>query len=498
MIDWTSVAEGIQAFLQWQNFFFIIFGMTLGIVLGAIPGFTGSLGIAIVLPLTFNMDPMPALVFLLSIYTGGLFGGAITAVLINTPGSPAAVATTFDGYPMTKDGKSSRALGLAIMSSTIGGLIGVIVLFLIIEPLATIALKFGPLEMFMIAVFGLTIIAALKGDSFIKSIFAGLLGVLLGTIGMTSTGAIRGTFGIVELMDGIPLIPALIGLFAISELFMLVDQDYIASDNMKSNNLNSLIGGLKRAIKSPLNLLRSSAIGVGIGALPAAGSTVASLLSYNEAKRFSKEKHKFGKGHDEGIIAAESANNSSEGGALATMLVLGIPGSASTAMLLGAIIMQGWVPGPRLFIDHSEVLYGAIFSEFVQMFALLFIGVFICLVATKVVLIPTRILIPVITIFALIGAFAERHLIFDAALVFIFGLIGWYMRKNNYPTISVVLGLILGPIADEELLRSVQIHGDQTFVAFFQSPISLTIIIITIFGAVIPTIVGAIRKKPNA
>ncbi len=314
MIDWHSVLEGTMMLLEWENFLLIFLGMILGVVLGSIPGFTGSLGIAVMLPLTFMMDPLPALVFLLSIYTGGLFGGAITAVLLNTPGSPAAVATTIDGYPMTQKGLSGRALGIAIASSSIGGFLGIFVLFIIIEPLASFALMFGPIELFMIAVFGLTIIAALKGGSFVKTLYAGLFGILLGTIGMSSTGAVRGTFGEVNLLDGIPLIPALIGLFAISELFFLVDKKYVATQQVKRNNGTELLDGIKRALKSPFNIVRSSGIGVFIGALPAAGSTVASLLSYNEAKRASKDKERFGKGNEEGVIAAESANNASEGG----------------------------------------------------------------------------------------------------------------------------------------------------------------------------------------
>ena len=498
MIDWGSLAQGVAMFLEWQNLFLIIIGLSFGVVLAAIPGFTGSMGIAIMLPITFTMDPLPSLVFLLSIYTGGLYGGAITAILLNTPGSPAAVATTLDGYAMTRRGYAAKALGISVGASTIGGFIGVLVLLVIIQPLASFALKFGPPEMFLIAVFGLTIIASVRGGSFIKSIYAGLFGILLGTIGMTSSGALRGTFGNVNLIDGIPMIPALIGLFAVSELFFLLDKDYVASKKMTNINARQIVDGVKTVFHHPINLIRSSVLGVFIGALPAAGSTVASLVSYNEAKRASKQSDKFGKGSEEGIIAAESANNASEGGALATLLVLGIPGSASTAMLLGAIIMQGWVPGPRLFIDHSDVLYGVIFSELIQEILLLFVGGTFAILASRVVNVPTRILIPIITIFAIIGSFAVRISIFDAFLVFIFGVIGWYLRKNDYPTIAVVLGLILGPIADQELARTVQLFGDETLSAFVQRPISLAILIITVLGIVLSSFFHKKQKSLKA
>lgn len=498
MIDWNTLLEGISLFMNWQNFLLLIVGLAFGVTLGAIPGLTGSLGIALMLPLTFTMDPLPAFVFLISIYTGGLFGGAITAILINTPGSPAAVATTLDGYALTKKGLSGKALGLAIGASSTGGLIGAVVLLIIIQPLASFALKFGPTEMFIIAVFGLTIISSIQEGGFIKSIYGGLFGILLGTVGMTSTGAMRGTFGSIHLLDGIPMIPALIGLFAVSELFVLADKKYVSKKQqgaIEQRYSSQILSGIKRVYKYPFNLLRSGSIGVFIGALPAAGSTIASLVSYNEAKRFSKKKEEFGKGSEEGLVAAESANNASEGGALATMLVLGIPGSASTAMLLGAIIMQGWVPGPRLFIDHSEVLYGIIFSVVIQVIMLLVVGALIAMAAGKIINIPNNILVPVIITFALIGSFAVRNMIFDAFLVFIFGLIGWYLRKNNYPIIAVVLGLILGPIADRELLRSVQLHGADTLQAFFERPVSLILIIITIVGVLTPILMERYGKK---
>lgn len=485
-------------FMDWFNFLLILLGLLMGVILGAIPGLTGSLGIALMLPITFTMDPLPAFVFLIAIYTGGLFGGAITAVLINTPGSPAAVATTLDGYPMTKSGQAGRALGLAVTSSSVGGLLGGIVLLLIIQPLATFALKFGPTEMFLVAVFGLTIIASIQEGGFVKSLFAGLFGVLLGTIGMTDTGAMRGTFDSVYLLDGIPMIPALIGLFAVSELFFLADKKFVTKKMENQSLLKEMLKGVKEVVKYPINVLRSSAIGVFVGALPAAGSTIASLLSYNEAKRFSKKKDQFGKGNPEGVVAAETANNASEGGALATMLVLGIPGSASTAMLLGAVIMQGWVPGPRLFIDHSVVLYGIIFSMLVGLLFLIFVGGGVSLAAGRIINIPNRILIPIIIVFALIGAFATRNLLFDAFLVFIFGIIGWYLRRNKYPVIAVVLGLILGPIADGELLKSVQLHGSETITAFFTRPVSLVLIIITILGVTLPIILERLKKKSKA
>lgn len=497
MIEIGMLFEGMILFLDWFNILLIIIGVTFGVLLGAIPGVSASIGIALMIPITFAMTPLAALIFLVSIYTGGLFGGAITSILINTPGSASNVASTLDGYAMTKKGLGGRALGIAIASSCAGGMIGAIVLLTIIQPLASFALKFGPTEMFVLAIFGLTIITSIQEGGFIKALFAGLLGVLIGTIGMTSTGGNRGTFDSMYLLDGIPMVPALIGLFAVSEIFFLLEKKRAGGKPPNKNYTSQMLGGMKRMLAYPVALIRSSLIGVFIGVLPAAGSTIASLVSYNESKRYSKDKETYGKGSEEGLVAAESANNASEGGSLATMFVLGIPASNSTAIMLGAMIMQGWVPGPRLFIDHGPVLYGVIFSLFFQLLALLFIGALVSIAASRIINIKNYYLLPIITVLAIIGSFAVRYMLFDAILVLIFGVIGWYLRRNQYPVIAVVLGLILGPIADNELLRSVQLHGSDTLMAFVERPFSLMLIIVTILGVTIPILMSRRRKHKS-
>lgn len=494
-MDLSHFINGFALVLSIKHVFYMFSGVFFGLVLGALPGLTGTLGIALMLPFTYSMEPLTALVFLLSIYSGGLFGGAITAIMINTPGSPANISTMLDGYPMAQKGQADRAMGLALVSSVFGGVIGCIFLLFVTEPLANISLKFGPAEMFMVAVFGLSIVGSL-GNDIIKSLYAGMFGLLLGTIGINSNGIDRGTFGIMYLLDGLPLIPVLIGFLSLPEIFALVNQQYVAQNNdiTKEVNFKGLVLAVGDLLKRPVFALFSSIIGVIVGVMPAAGATVASLLSYNISKQFSKKPEKYGTGIPEGIICCETANNASEGGALSTMLVLGIPGSASTAMLLGALMLKGWVPGPGLFIDHREIIYASISSLFLQQFVMLIIGAFLCLGAAYILKVPSKYLVPCVLMFTILGSFANRNTMFDAYLMLFFGVISYFMKKLDYPVMPVVLGIILGPIADSELLRVAQLY-EGNYWAIFQSPIVIILLTISLLGIIVPFIMQTKRDK---
>lgn len=492
-MDFTPFFVGFSIILQWKFVLYMFGGVFFGLLLGALPGLTGTLGIALMLPFTYTMDALSSLVFLLSIYTGGLFGGAITAILINTPGSPANIATLLDGYPMTKKGMPDRALGLALFSSVIGGLIGCFFLLIVTEPMANLSLRFGPAEMFMVAVFGLSIVASLGEDNMLKGIFGALFGLLLGTIGMNANAIERGTFGILYLLDGVPLIPTLIGFLSIPEIVTLVNQNFVVDKELPRSNLLRLLGSFKELLKRPLLTVSSSMMGVLIGVIPAAGATIASLFCYNQAKQFSKHPKLFGTGVPEGIIASETGNNASEGGALATMLILGIPGSASTAILIGALILQGWVPGPRMFIDNKEIIYASISSLFVQQFVMLLIGLLICLYAYQILKIPVKYIIPCVFVFSIIGAFANRNAMFDAYLMVIFGVIAYLLKKFSFPVMPVVLGIILGPMADRELLRVVQMFRGE-YGTIFQRPIVLVLLVATVASIFAPLFLNRRRK----
>lgn len=473
-------------------FLYMFAGVSLGLVLGALPGLTGSLGIALMLPFTYHMQPLTALVFLLSIYTGGLFGGAVTAIVINTPGSSANLVTMLDGYPMTQKGEGGRALGIALMASVIGGLIGCIFLAGATETMANFSLKFGPGEMFMVVFFGLSCVGSLAKNP-LKSMFAGLFGVLLGTIGMGTTGTIRGTYGIVYLMDGVPMIPALIGFLALPEIINLASKGYMTQDE-KTNSvgIRAVLQGFKDVIVRPIHAVLSSLLGVVVGIIPAAGASVASVLSYNLSKQAMKKKD-FGSGIPEGVLAAETANNASEGGALSTLFVLGIPGSNSTAMLLGALVLQGWSPGPKLFIDHKEIIYTAFSSLFLQQVVMLIMGLLLCACAAYIVKVPTKYLVPFILTFTLVGAFANRYVAFDVGLMVLFGIIGVLMRKADFPIMPLILGLLLGGNADSELVRIYQ--SFDSFGEIFGSLIVIILTLVSVFCIVAPLVSHALSGR---
>ena len=481
MIDWLSLADGFSILLNWQILLAVFGGMLLGLVIGVIPGMTAALGLAVILPLTFQMNALTALVLMTSVYTGSLTGGGILAILINTPGTPGAVATTFDGYPMTKKGLHNEALGLQIAASVIGGTLSYIVLLLFIQPMTKLALEFGPSEMLFLTIFVLVVIAALQESHPERSLFAGLLGLMMSTIGTsTSSGLERGTYGFDELIDGLPLILCIIGMFAIPEMISIITRKSIAgSDVDKSHDLHRLFHGARQAFGFRRTWLRGSFIGIFVGLLPAAGATLASLLSYALAQKTATPDQKFGQGEPEAVVAAESANNASEGGAMAILLALGIPGSAATAVILGAFMLHGLVPGGNLFLNNGPLVYGLILSNILQM---LFLGGFALLVAynvARVVVIPSSVLVPVLIIIVSLGAYSLRNFVFDVFLLYFFGMIGWFFRRYNFALVSFMIGLFLGRQLDEEIIRFIVLFGN-TPADVLDRPIALAFILLTV------------------
>ena len=478
---------GFWAVMTLKAWFFMTFGTFFGIIVGAVPGFTSSMAVVILLPVTFYMESLNALVFLCAVYVSAIFGGLLTAILLNTPGTPENSATTFDGYPMTQQGKASEALGLGIGASVTGGLISYVFLLLAMEPVARIALKFGPTEMFLIAMMGVTIIATLRGESFGRGILAGAFGLLIGTVGIAPSGEWRATFGQVYLADGVPLVPAIIGLFAMAELLFLVEREFVVSGGMpERRSLRRIFAGMGWVFRYPVNVIRSSIIGIIIGAIPATGATIAAFTSYNEAKRFSRTPEKFGTGYPPGVVACETANNASTGGALMTTLVLGVPGSTTTAVILGAMIMHGLRPGPQLIQEQSVLVYGLTMSLFLSQILMVVMAVGGGYLLSGLLSVPTRILVPVVSVFCLVGSFAIRNSVFDMFLMLLFGIVGWLMRRTGFPAVAVVLGIVLGPIADAELIRSFERYGSDFYIYFFTRPISLVLLIMIVVGVVGP------------
>ena len=485
MVNFIDLFDGINLLFSWKIPLAIFFGMILGLIIGVIPGMTAALGLAIILPLTLSLDALTALILMTSVYTGSLTGGGILAILINTPGTPGAVATTFDGYPMTRKGLHNQALGFQISSSVIGGMLSYIVLLFAIQPMTWVALKFGSSEMLALTIFVIVFIGILQGKYLSRSIFAGIFGVLVSNIGTSvSTGVARGTFGFAELEDGLPLIICIIGMFAIPELLSLVNRKSISDGNInKKNKIEDLFKGIIESIKRFKIWFTGSVVGIFVGVLPAAGATIASLSSYSLAKKFSKNKKKFGQGEPDGIISAESANNASEGGAMAILLSLGIPGSASTAVILGGFMLHGLVPGTGLFRDNGPLVYGLIVGNIFQMIFLGFFATYVAFYVGKIVKVKSYILVPFLIILMSVGSFAYRNSIFDIFILFIFGIIGWYLRKFEFTPLSFMIGLFLGRQIDEDMERVIILFSDNPL-KIFESTITLTISVITLVSLI--------------
>ncbi|EMH80597.1 hypothetical protein HIMB114_00009950 [alpha proteobacterium HIMB114] len=467
----------------------LFLGTLFGLILGVLPGLGPTTGGALILPFTITLDPLSAIVLLTAIYCAGTYGGAITAILINTPGTPAAAATCLDGYPLAQKGEAGRALGMATFGSAFGGLFSVIVLVFFAPILANIAYEFGQPEYFALAIFGLTMLASIGEGSPTKNLIAGAFGILLSTVGKDVMASIdRFTFGVNELTEGIGFIPVVVGMFAMSELLV------------QSNLTNQIFERIAmKAVRLPSKddfkycfktILRSSGIGSFIGILPAEGGTVASLIGYSEAKRWSKKPEEFGKGAIDGIAGAETANNAATGGAMVPTLALGIPGSATTAVILTGLIIHGLRPGPDLFKEQPEFLYGIFGAMFFANILFFIFGFFGAKIFARITLIPNRLLWPMIFTLSVCGTYSLNQSFTDVFLMISFGIIGYVMRKFGFSVVPVIIGLILGQLVELTLRQSLVIFdGDWTL--FLTRPIVVTFFILSVVALIFPNI----RKK---
>lgn len=450
-----AIISAANMLIDWGTLLYIILGLGFGVLMGAIPGVSGMIALSIMLIPSFYLSPIEAIVFLTSIYTGSIYGGGITAVLLNIPGAPGAVATGFDGYEMTKAGRHNEALGIGLMASAVGCFAGYFLVLLLFMPIARLVFMFGPSEMLMVVVFALSVIGLIKGE-LIKTFVAGIFGLLIGTVGASPYGYIRGVFGIKALYEGFPLVPAILGMLAVTELFNMVEKEFIVTDgDIKSKkDIKRVLAGMKSYFIYKLTAIKSIIIGLIIGLLPAAGSTVASMIGYGIAKKSSPRSGSFGKGEPEGIVAAETANNASEGGAIATMMAFGIPGSGVAAVLMAAFMIHGMSPGPYLIRENMDFAYAVVLANLLQGVMLVIVGLIFIYYFSNVVFVPTRFLVPVITIFAVLGALSLRGLVFDAVLLLIFGALGYLFRKFDYPILALILGFVLGRMLESEIIRT--------------------------------------------
>ena len=459
----------------------LVFGTTvLGVVIGVLPGLGATTGAALLLPFTLTMAPVHAITVLATIYVSATFAGSITAILINTPGTSAAAATTFDGYPLAQRGEAGRALGVAVVSSTVGGVFSVIVLCVAAPLLARVAYEFRPPEYFALTLFGLSMLASISAGGAVRNLIGGVFGVWLATIGAErATGIERFMFGNYELYEGLSFVPVFIGLFAMSELFV------------QSRLVNNVVDTVAmKAVKLPTRddykriwktILRSCGIGTFIGVLPAEGATVASMIGYAEARRWSKNKNEFGKGAVEGIAGAEAANNAATGGAMVPTMVLGIPGSGTTAVILVGLMVHGLRPGPYLFTEQVDTVYQIFGAMLLANIMFMAMGLYAARVFARISLVPTPILWPIVFALSVIGAYALSASLLDVWIVLIFGVIGFFARRHGFAVAPIAVGLILGEMVETNLQNSLKMFDGEWWLIAAQ-PLAALFLVLAFLG----------------
>lgn len=473
---------------------FLIFVTTIaGVIIGVLPGLGATTGAALLLPFTLTMQPVHAITVLSTIYVSATFAGSITAILINTPGTAAAAATTFDGYPLAQRGEAGRALGIAVVSSTIGGIFSVIVLCFAAPLLALVAYEFRPPEYFALTLFGLSMLATISSGGAVRNLIGGVFGVWLATIGAEpTTGVERFMFGNYELYEGLAFVPVFIGLFAVSELLVQSDK---ANRVAKAIGLNAVkLPSMEDYKKIWRTVLRSCGIGTFIGVLPAEGATVASMIGYAEARRWSKNKEEFGKGSIEGIAGAEAANNAATGGAMVPTMVLGIPGSGTTAVILVGLMVHGLRPGPYLFTEQVYTVYQIFGAMLLANIMFLVMGLYAAKLFARISLVPSPILWPVVFALATIGAYALSSSLMDVWIVLIFGVIGFVARRFRFAVAPIAVGLILGEMVETNFQNSLKMFDGQWWLIATQ-PLAALFLIFAFLGLFSPMILDYFKRR---
>lgn len=493
-------ALGIAGVFTPGSLFMIVLGVFIGIVFGCIPGLTTTMAVALCIPITYGMPPTMGMSLLMGLYIGGTSGGLISAILINIPGTPSSVATTWDGHPMAKRGEAGKALGAGVFFSFIGTLLSIIVLIFVAPPLADFALQFGPTEYFALSLFSLTMIGTLSGKKLAKGLAVGLLGMVLAFVGIAPIdGVPRFTLGISELDGGFDILPALIGLFAVAEILAVAEMSTeLKKENVLTNFKMKGFGfSVNEFFQQFWNMIRSALIGIGIGILPGIGGGTSNIVAYAVAKNQSKHSDKFGTGILDGVVASETSNNASIGGALVPLLTLGIPGDTVTAMILGGLMIHGLTPGPLLFINNADVVYGIFVSLIVANIVMLVMEFFGIRIFAKLLRVPKHILLPVIFALCVVGAYGLNNRVFDIWVVLFFGVLGYVLKKLDYPTSPIILGIILGPMAETGFRRGMQLFNSN-FLEFLKRPITVTFLVAAIFMIIFTGLRNRKQKKAQA
>ncbi len=487
-----DVLLGFSVALQPINLLYCFIGVFAGTMIGVLPGIGPVTGVAILIPVTFGMNPTTAVIMLAGIYYGAMYGGSTSSILVNVPGESASVMTAVDGYQMARKGRAGAALGMSAIGSFIAGTFSVLALMLVAGPVVALALSFGPPEYFALMVLGLSTLTRLAGKSLLKGLAMGFLGMLIGTVGLDPiAGVARFTFGRADLMDGIGFVSVAMGLFAFGEI--LTNLEGSLDREIFSARIGSVFPTARDWIDCKWTLLRSSLIGFVIGSLPGAGATVSAFMAYAVEKKVSMHPEKFGQGAIEGVCASESANNAATGGALVPLLTLGIPSSATVAIMMGALMMYGLRPGPLLMTENPEFFWGLIASMYVGNIMLLVLNLPLIGLWIKILRIPYPVLIPLILLFVQLGAYTVGGAYSDLWIMFAFGLIGYLMRKFDYPAAPLVLALVLGPIMEKNLKLSLTISQGNPMI-FFQRPITLILFGLVLLSLGWPLLVSLMSK----
>lgn len=497
MVLSEALIEGITFVFSWPAIGFVLLGTIIGLTFGALPGLGGTVAIALLIPVTFEFDGRIAMMLLAASLGGVAFGGSVSAILINTPGTGPNAATIFDGYPMAQQGRANEALGISATASALGSMFGLVILIVAIPFVREIILAFGPPEFFWLAVLGLTVIALTAQGSFLKGLASGGFGLMLSFIGFSGLfSTTRYDLGLDYLFDGVPLIPALIGLFAVSEIIKLTAEGGTIADTESSERTGSVLTGVKYVFTHPRIFVQSAATGTLIGMIPGSGGTVATFLSYMQAVQTSNDPEKFGTGEPAGVIASEAANDAKDGGALLPTVVFGIPGSAAMAVLLGGFIFHGFSPGRDLLDRNLHVLFSLIFALGLSNIFTSVIGISLAEQLSKLTRIPVKIITPAVLVIALVGSYSLSFIWGDVVLAVVLGIVGYFMMVFDYSRVAVVIAIVLGPIMERAFTQSLQISSGD-YLVFVTNPISLVLVVLTILSISLP-IVRARAKGGSA
>jgi len=481
----------------------IFAGVTAGLLVGAMPGLTATMALAVLLPFTFTLPPLLGLVALGAVYMGAIYGGSFAAILVNTPGTPSSIATAFEGWPLAKQGRALEAISVATISSAVGGIAGVLFLLLLSPPLARLSLKFGPAEYFWVAVLGLTLIASVSEQSLWKGWLGGALGMLIGTIGVAPIGGeTRFIFELPVLQGGVEMIVALIGLFVLPELYMMAarGESALGAVDINSHRQASFWSAVKKVFSMPVNLIRSCIIGEIIAIIPGAGGNIANLVAYSEAKRASKTPEKFGTGTLEGLVATESSNNVTVAGSMVPLLTLGIPGAPPDAVILGVMLLHGLRPGIELFTTSGTLTYAFIISMGLAAIAMIPVGLYGGRLIYRVIFrTPYYFLVPTIALATILGSYAFRNSITDVVIMLILGTLGYILKQVGIAPAPIVLGLILGSIAEMGYVQAMLsgLAEPHPIIRLFVNPLSYILIVMILFSMAWPYITSVYRRLKN-